>query len=206
MKNLVLKGLAAAGLFLLIGCASTYKEINPSTIKFSLNDTQEGIGLSYRHDILMDIGNSDYAKKEYKSGIKLVAVKLTNNTDSVLNIRRDLEFFSGPNPVTLMDPKTVMPLLHQMTPAYLFYLVLTPLKLNVSRGTLSDSYSIGYYLGPTIAFGNMFIANKSNNAIDKELSDNNIIDRDLKQGETIYGIIAFRDKAYNPVSVRKIKK
>lgn len=74
------------------GCASSYRPIRPSTLNYTAPVFGNGIGLSYKYDVLKERRNKKYAAKEADHGLKLIAVKLTNNTDTVINVGRDLIF------------------------------------------------------------------------------------------------------------------
>jgi len=42
--------------------------------------------------------------KKTVKGVKLIAVQLTNNTDTILNVGKDVAFFSGENQIFPMEP------------------------------------------------------------------------------------------------------
>jgi hypothetical protein len=189
-----------------LGCAATYKPINPKTINYSINDLQDGIVFSYKYDVLREHGNKRYAKKENKMGIKLVAVKFTNNTDSSINIDRDVAFFSGQNQIIPLEPIAVKNTIKQKVPSYLPYLLLSFLNLYVSNGGSIESYPIGLVLGPAITIGNMVTAGTANAKMFKELNKYNLLHRDIKKGETVYAIVGLPRTGYNPLTVKIIKK
>jgi hypothetical protein len=210
MKNLLEKTLIITLVLVLTGCAASYKPINPPTLNYNSHDLQDGIQFSYKHDVLQEKGNKKYAKKEDKRGVKLVAIKITNHTDADINVGRDLVFYSSQNQIFPMEPKTVHIEIKQIVPGYLPYLILTALKLIITKpnnygGTTTDVYPIGYVLGPGITFGNMLIAGTANKSMLNELYNYNILSQDIPKGETVYGIIAIKDSGYIPLSV-KLKK
>ena len=204
-----LLALSIIALLLLTSCAANYRLINPATLYYPSNGLESGVKISTRYDVLRFRGNKKYAKKEFKNGIKVVAIEITNLTDSVLMVGRDIEFFAGQQPVELMDPNSVTSTIKQSTLAYLPYILMTFLQLNytvsTTNGTKSGSLPIGYALGPCITLGNILCASKANENLKLELNDNNIMNRSIQKGESIYGIIAFRSFDYLPISA-KIKK
>ena len=209
MRKMTFKTLAILTIVFLSGCASSYRSINPSFINYTSHDLKDGISLSYKYDVLREKGNRKYARKEDLKGLKIVSVKITNYTDSVINIGKDVSFYSGYKQVFPLEPIIVKNSIKQYTPSYLLYLLLTPLKLfvttNNSTGIYStETYPIGYLLGPTLAIGNVAVAWTANSALQKELYDYNILNRDIVKGETVYGIIGLKDVGYNPISIRKI--
>lgn len=205
MKKSISTLLTLISVIILSGCASTYKPINPSTLNYNAHDLQDGIALSYKYDVLRERGNRKYAKKEAKKGVKLIAVKITNNTDSVINVGRDIAFYSGKNQLFLMEPMVVQESIKQNVLAYLPYALLTFVNLSVTNGSSTEFYPIGLALGPAATISNMVIAGTANKKLLDELYDYNILSRDIQKGESVYGIIGVRDIGFSPISVRMIE-
>ena len=205
MKKSISTLLTLISVIILSGCASTYKPINPSTLNYNAHDLQDGIALSYKYDVLRERGNRKYAKKEAKKGVKLIAVKITNNTDSVINVGRDIAFYSGKNQLFLMEPMVVQESIKQNVLAYLPYALLTFVNLSVTNGSSTEIYPIGLALGPAATISNMVIAGTANKNLLDELYDYNILSRDIQKGESVYGIIGVRDIGFSPISVRMIE-
>ena len=61
---------------LLNSCASGYKKINPRTLSYNSKNTENNVTLEYKYELL----HRKYKKNETKNGIKLIAIKITNNT------------------------------------------------------------------------------------------------------------------------------
>ena len=195
---------------ILSGCAATYRPINPPTLIYNSHDLQAGIGLSYKYDVLREKGNKKFAKKEDKKGVKLIAIKVTNYSDSVINIGKDFAFFAGQNQIFPMDPMATKESIKQIVPGYLLYLLLTFTRLNFTKTengmiTEQESYPIGLVLGPAITIGNMAVAGTANTNLLRELYEYNILNRDIQKGETVFGIIGVRDMGYSPISIKKVK-
>ena len=205
MKETISKFLTLTIAVMLTGCAATYRPINPTNLNYNSHDLQDGVGLSYKYDVLREKGNKKYAKKEDKKGVKLVAVKVTNNTDSVINVGKDVAFFSGNSQIFPMEPMAIKESIKQIVPGYLPYLLLTFLQLNIYQGNSVDSYPIGVVVGPAITIGNMAMAGSANKNLLNELYEYNILSRDIQKGETVYGIIGVRDMGYSPLTVKMIK-
>lgn len=204
MKHQLLKSLFLICFIFLAGCASTYKPINPQALYYTAHDLQDGISFSYKFDVLRERANKKYYKKEYKKGLKLVAVKVTNNTDTTIRIGQDVAFFSGQNELTLLDPMLIKNSIKQIAPAYLPYLLLSFLNLNVTTETSSESYPIGLFIGPGITLGNMLCASGANEKLLSELIRFNMINKDIAKGETVYGIIGIRSNEYPNLTLRYI--
>lgn len=209
MRRITSSILTLGLLLFLSGCASIYRPINPSTLNYNSHDLQDGIGISYKYGVLSERGNKKYARKEYKKNVKLIAVKITNNTESVINIGKNAAFFSGQNQIIPMEPMAIKKSIKQIVPAYLPYALLTFVNFTVTKTSSSgmpetDVYPIGYGLGPAVTFGNMAMAGSSNRDLLNELYEYNILGRDIQKDETVYGIIGVRNIGYNPLTLKMI--
>lgn len=210
MKKQITKFLAFGIVVVLSACAASYKPIKPPTVSYNSHDLQDGVEFSYKYDVLRESGNNKYAKKETKKGIKLVAVKITNNTVSELIIGRDIAFYSGQSQIFPMEPLVIKQSIKQIVPGYLFYLLLTPVNLTVTKTSSNghndtEMYPVGLGLGPAITFGNMLVAGSANKNMLNELMEFNILNRDIQPGETVYGIIGIRDMGYVPLTIKMLK-
>jgi len=205
MKKMIFKFLTIALIFVLTGCASYYRQINPPTVSYDSRETNEGVVFSYKYDVLRESGNKKFADKEIKKGVKLIAVKITNNTGSMLNIGRDIAFYSGNKQLTPMNPIVIKESIKQITPGYLTYLLLTLVNVYVTNGSSTQTYQVGLILGPAVTIGNMAVAGAANKNLLKELDLYNIQDKDVEVGETVYGIVGFRDLGYNPLTLKVVR-
>lgn len=191
-----------AFIFLFGGCAQSYYALNPTKIAYTASNNLEDITLNYRYDILSEKGNKKISRKERKHNVKLVAVKITNNTDTVINIGNNAAFFSGNSITYPMDAISTKNSLKQSVPSHLFYLLLSPLTLSVNG---SNPFPIGLILGPAISGGNMLVAASANNNLYKDLVQYDILFRDIQPGETVFGLVGFRNLDYAPLTIKLIK-
>jgi len=187
------------------GCAASYTPINPAFLHYNSHDTSNGIELSYKYDVLRERGNSKYAKKEDKKGVKLVAIKMTNTTDEVINVNEEVVFYADQNQIFPMEPMATKESLKQIVPGYLPYLLLTFTNLTIYTGSSATTYPTGLLLGPGITIGNMAVAGTANQNMLYELYEYNILNKVIASGETVYGIIGVRDIGFSPISA-KVKK
>lgn len=205
MTNTITRLFTIATAFILSGCAASYKSIYPVSLNYDSHQSKNGVELSYKYDVLRQNGNKKYAKKENKKGVKLVAVKITNNSQSVVNIGKNLTLYSGNNQIRPMEPLVIKESIKQIVPGYLPYLLLTFVNLTTTKsqnGTIEQNViPVGLILGPGITLGNMLIAGDANAKLLDELKLYNLIGRDIKPGETVYGIIGVRDMGYSPITV-----
>lgn len=191
------------------GCAAHYSSINPPSLTYAAHDLQDGVKLSYKYDVLRESGNKKYARKEYRRGIKLIAIEITNLTDTTINVERDIRFYSGGEPIIPLRPNMIHRLIGQSVLSYLPYILLTSIKLNVTMDNSSattDVYPIGYVLGPGVTIGNMVRAAAANRRFRYELNTYDILNTSIPKGETVYGLIGVRGVGYNPISIKMVKK
>jgi hypothetical protein len=184
-------------ILVLTSCASSYNSIKPSSINYQTNLTNQNVDFSYKYGVLSERGNKKYAKKEPLKGIKVAAVKVTNNSNKSFVFGQHLKIHSNGNPVNLLEPKLIHQNLKQGVPIYLLYLLLTPLQLN----TGDDSTPIGLVIGPGITIGNMVGAGAANSNFLKELENYFLNGKTIHAGETIYGIIGIYDSGFSPLTL-----
>ncbi|MDD3078664.1 MAG: hypothetical protein PHH37_06135 [Paludibacter sp.] len=202
MKRILLFSLFIACILLLSSCAQSYYALSPEKTTYIASNNLNDINLHYRYDILNESGNRKLSKKEKKQNIKIVAVKIINNTDHIINIGNNAAFFSGNTLIYPMDAISIRNNIKQSVPSYLWYLLLSPLTFSFNG---SDPAPIGLLLGPGIAGGNMLVAGTANKSFYNELTKYDILNRDIQVGETVYGIVGFRDLDYVPLSIRLIE-
>lgn len=206
MRKHFFNALGILTIILINGCASSYIPINPPSISYASHDLKDGISLSYKYDVLREKKNKKYSKKEIYNRIKIVSVKITNNTDSVVTIGNDFAFYSGNKQLSLIEPNVLKKVFKQSSASYLFYLLMTPLKLYVADNNSVETYSIGYALGPILSVGNLLVASSANSTFQKELDLYSIINTNIEKGETVYGIIGLEGIGYDPIYIKNINK
>ncbi|MDQ3535576.1 MAG: hypothetical protein M3421_08120, partial [Bacteroidota bacterium] len=54
MKNSISKILTFTLVIILSGCAATYRPIDPPSLNYNSHDFQDGIGFSYKYDVLRE--------------------------------------------------------------------------------------------------------------------------------------------------------
>jgi len=207
MKKLICRIYLLTAIMALTGCAASYHPIIPPTLQYSAHELSGNVKLSYRYNVLTETRNRKYAKKEYKNGIKLIAVKITNLADTSITIGRDVYFYSGDHLINPMLPKDFYITTRQSVLSYLPYMLFTVLKLYVTTGTMSSStdtqvYPIGYGLGPGLTIINMTKASSANRSLLNELNAYNLMNVSIPKGATVYGLIGVSDSGFNPLHLR----
>jgi hypothetical protein len=188
-------------------CAANYKTVRPNALNYNNLSTDSSLTFSYKYDVLMEAGNKRYAKKEQKKNVKVVAVKITNNTSSDLHFNTDIKLYAGLQEAVVVDPVVVHKELKQTVPTYLFYLLLTPMRFYVYKnGATTTNLPIGLFLGPGLSIGNMVEAGSSNTRLRNNLLRYNIQNKTIRAGETVTGLVSIRDIGFNPLSIKLNKR
>jgi hypothetical protein len=181
-------------------CASGYKMIAPKSINYiSTNETNK-VKLEYKYDLL----GKKYAKKELKKGVKLVAIKITNNSEKDLMFGRDVKLtYENGTEIFVMENERVFTSLKQSTASYLLYLLLTPVNLYTSEnGQQTSSTPIGLVAGPGLAGVNMITASTANQKFKTEMLEYNINGTLIKIGETKYGLIGIKADSFDSLKLK----
>lgn len=187
----------------LTNCASGYQTIQPRSLNYVSNHETDDVKLEYKYDLL----DKKYAKKELKKGVKLVSVKITNNTanDLVLGDQINLAYENDSN-VLILENDKVFKTLKQSPATYLFYLLLTPVTLSVTRETnnslSSQSFPLGLVVGPGLAAGHLIASSSANKKFKKELLDYSIYGTVIPAGETKYGLIGIKTDTFDALKLR----
>jgi hypothetical protein len=179
-------------------CASTYRPIYPEKVNYTSNYSKDGIELHYRYDVLRDRRNTRYSKNEFNSNIKIVSVKITNYTDTTIVIGKDIVLFSKDNQISFIPPHITYDLLRQPTSPYLWYYLLAPIGVSSN-----DAIPVGFFAANILALGNIIKGVVANRRLEKDLKNFNIINKSIKKGETVFGVIAFSDSnGYVPINFK----
>jgi hypothetical protein len=191
---------------LFTSCASSYKAIQPEKLEYHNQSTNDNIEFSYHYDVLTESRNKKYAKHEIKNHINLVAVKITNHTGHDLNLMNDVVFYINNKPVYPVDQKLAHDQMKQGVPIYLLYLLLTPMTVNTGStssdgSSKTNSFPAGLIIGPAITGLNLIIAGTANKDFNEELETYSLY-RQMRNGETIYGLVAFKDIGMDEISLR----
>jgi len=204
MKKVILKTLIVMAVISFNGCAMYYRPISPNKTNYNILEKHDGIEFSYRYDMLRERGNKKMGKRELNSGIKIVAVRVTNNTDSIHVIGNDIAFYSGLKEIFPLSPVVIKNHVKQSVAGYTPYFIGALFKSTITfNGRVVSNFPFPLIVFPCIAIGNMLVANTANSKLLKELEDYDIMGKEIKPGETIYGIIGVQDGDYSPLTIRK---
>jgi hypothetical protein len=104
--------------------------IEPKSINYLSTNETDNVKLEYKYDLL----DKKYAKKEVNKGIKLVSIKLTNNSGRDLMFGKDVKLtHENDTEVYVMENERVFTTLKQSPASYLWYLLLSPVNLYTTK-------------------------------------------------------------------------
>ena len=184
----------------LTNCASGYKMIEPKSINYVSTYETDNVTLEYKYNLL----DKKYAKKEVKKGVKVVAIKITNNSEKDLMFGRDAKLtYENGSEIYVMANENVFTVLKQSPASYLWYLLLTPMNFyTTENGRQTRSTPIGLVIGPGLAGGNMIAAGAANKKFETEMLDYNINGTVIKIGETKYGLIGIQANSFDSLKLK----
>jgi hypothetical protein len=186
------------------GCASSYNMIMPPMLSYPNKSVSDSVSLYYCYKILEESDNRKYARKERKSGIKVVAVKIVNNSTRAVSFKNNLQLFAGSGLVLPKDNTLIYYDLKQSVPSYMVYLVLFPMhKITVNFGGPANVFPFGFVVAPLFAATNMIKAAHANNLFRFELDKFNIVNQDIPPGETVYGLMCIESEDEVPLTLKR---
>jgi len=134
--------------------------------------------------------------------MRLVAIKITNTTGRTIKFGDNARLYSGDSEIRLWPPDLIHKKIKQTTPLYLLYLLLTPMEFTTSsNGYETNSIPVGYVIGPGLAAGNIAVAATANARLKNELMQFDMLDREIKSGETVYGLVGIPESGFVPLRI-----
>jgi hypothetical protein len=195
IKRFVAFGLIGA---LALSCAAPFKILNPQQMSFSNYKSGNGVDYALRGNVLADAGNTRYANKEMKTGLRVVAVEIENKTDRPIVLRENAKFYVGTKNVYPVEAAQIAQQLKQ--PAGL-YMLWSLLWVVITKCDNNDCSVIPLPVGFAIGLGNMSKAKKANKALLDELNANNILDKKLMPGEKAKGLFGFGEQNIDAIRI-----
>lgn len=192
-------------IFMTTSCASGYKMIKPERINYLSANESDGIKLEYKYSLL----DKKYEKNEFRKGIQLVALKITNNSGQDIIFGKDVKLaYENGTETYVMENEKTFELLKQSPTSYLWYLLLTPMTFNVTKTNTNgfqettSSSKIGFILGPGLAGGNMIAAGAANKKFKEEIFRYNLNGTTIKNRETKYGLIGIKSNSFEGLKLK----
>jgi|SRR6185312_1643505 len=181
-------------------CAMSYRPVNPPTLRYS--QASDSDNFAYKYDVLIQAGNRKLAKKELKTQIRIVAVKIYNNTTQTLRYGANYTIYAGQRVADILPIRDVTRNIQETVPTYLLYMLFTPTTLTTTNGASSNSFPIGLILGPALTGLNVGIAASANKHFKMELQEYNILEKDITPGETAYGLIGIQSPEFDALTLK----
>jgi hypothetical protein len=165
--------------------------------------SDKSVNVDYKYNLL----TGRYAKRETKGNIRLIAVKIANNSGRDLHFGKDIKLtYANGSDVILVDNAQIFDATKQHPAIYLLYMLLTPAKFTTtSNTTQTSSVPIGYALGPGITAGNMIVASSANGKYKEELLKYDIAGAVIKNGTTVYGLIGISSTSFEGIKVKVVE-
>ena len=187
---------------ILTGCAALYTPIKPEARKYtdSYNSPDSALTYAYKYDVLTIMGNKRYSKKETKAGLSVLAVRIQNNTDSVIKFS-DLKIFQGNREQIPVNNLAAANKVKQGVIPYILYSLLVLYVDQGSRienGRVVQDY-ITIPIGVPIAVGNMVGAGAANKNLRREFVKYDMSSKTINPHETLYGIMVIQGSDHQPI-------
>ena len=185
---------------MLSACASSYRPVRVTNLAYPSVTSSQGVEMHYKYDILHEAGNKKYPKKELKKNIRLLAVELTNNTDRAINLKNDIEIYSGTRKIIPLEPAYAKRELKQIAPLYLLWGLLW---VTINKcDDYGECTSTPLPVGVAIGLLNMGIAAGANKNLGADLIRYNLLDKTIAPGETVNGVISIAIESGQPLEIR----
>ncbi len=182
-------------------CASSYKEVMPNKTLYKDCFETGGLGYCYKHNVLGSVGNKKLFKKEVKSGVKLLAVKIENNTGRDILFKRDVKIYMGDELVIPVEAKQMYNHLKQRPASHLLWSFFW-VFIAKGNGPYEAPTVYPIPIGAVIGITNMAIAIQGNQGLMYELTKYNILSKEIKNGETVYGLIGISSDKALPITLK----
>lgn len=176
-------------LILFSSCASKYNPITIDNLNYRTDKKGSDIEYAVNTNVLMEFDNNKYANKALKKDVSIIAIELTNHTDKTLDLDRDLQFLSGNNPINPVDMEVAHSLIKQ--PAGLYWLW-GLLWASFSSCDNNDCSYIPIPIGLLIGGINSSKANKANGFFLDKLTQDDLLQKEVKSGETVRGLLCIK--------------
>lgn len=194
MRKTIIQLLLLVCPFVFTGCAASYKSIHADRLYYTPVKKDVALDVAYKYNVLESSGNKKYAKRQTKFNTRVVAIKITNNTDKPLTYGSDFNLYLNEGLLEPMSSSSVKAALRQRAELYLLYAPLAFLQFyrteSDERGYQeTESTPIGLYITPPIMFGNMIVASTANTNFVSELDNNSLANKTIAPGQTEYVLI-----------------
>lgn len=177
-------------------CARSYKLPIPQYLNYANKKVLvENVTISYMYDVQFDQRNYRYSKKEKKANLALIGVKIENNGEKAIEIKKEnfkIRTSAG-HEVPIIPPVLYTRRVRQNSELFALYALGGVNYYYESDGYSSISYNPLFFI---IAMGNVFAAQGANIKQKKFLTKQQIIGKTVNPKSTVYGLIAIPENNY----------
>jgi len=186
---------------MLFSCARSFHTINPAIYNFDNNKVlAEDINISYKYGCQELAQNKPYSRKERIKNIKLISIKIENQSNSEVTINKDnfvIKTASGRD-IVIISSEEYSKAIRQYSETFaLFYGLagITYLSITTPEGKTTTEW--GYNPIPlVIGLGNAIFAEVANSNQKKNLALYNIFGKTIMPNSTIYGLLAINETSF----------
>ena len=186
-------------IILLSSCASTYKPYLPERLTYAETITDRGITYSISSDVLVKTRNRKYSKKAARKSVEMLGVQVTNNTGRAIILAQDILITSDGQSLDPLQPEEVQKLIKQHAGLYMLWGLLW---INFTRCAGYNCNTTPIPIGLAIGIANLSIASKANKNLLAHLREENILNVEIANGETVHGIISVKGPLPGPVKLQ----
>ena len=174
------------------GCASTYKPLNPQSLSYSNEQVIDKLKFAYNDKAFEQTRNRKYIRKAVRKQVNIVAVRITNASNTSINIKSDLVLKADQAKLICIQPENVKRLLRQHS--FLYFLGMCGISI-VSTSASTVVYFGIYPFNAVYVLPNFIVAASANKNFLEELSFYNIESMEVPAYSVRYGILSY----YAPV-------
>lgn len=191
----------------LFSCATKYYAVNPAQVTYGNKAEKSDVDFYYRYDVMAAAKNGRQSLKEIRNDIKVVAVKIYNNSSQQITVGENVKFFEGDKELQVVPAEILKRRMKQGVIPYLGFLALSPVKFSYEKDNGAKTVQIfgGAIIGGALAASNMWVASKANAKLKKNLDTYSIIGKNILPGETVYGLVALQRVGYIPLQLKLVK-
>lgn len=177
--------------FVLAGCASSYKSVSYDRIDYTGAQTTEGLDIAYRYEAQPGY----YGEKTRKRGYDVVAVRVTNTRETPVTLNRSsLRLQAGGAPISSVRPDIVADNVKQPVWSYLLW--------NLANITVSDEDGFVAFipLGLGISIINIALSSSANNRVEDAYREQYLMGTTVAPGETVEGLLFLSTTGFAPLT------
>jgi hypothetical protein len=184
----------------LSSCARTYHAINPAVWNYDNSKViADNVIISYRYDVQNAVQNKPYARKETKKNLKLLAIRIENNSKSPIQFKKENFVIKTNNgrDIKIVDPLLYTKKIRQYSETFVLFYGLA--GIGYQWGEINgESYSQFTYnfIPLIIGVGNAIFGEISNGKQKEEILEKQIFDKTILPGERFYGIITIEEVSF----------